>query len=99
MSPLVVPPSWDAAIGSIIPPLDVHENVLVEQGSTYLVSGPKNAGKSTFARLLLNRLLSRYDDVPVHWPSISFKHAGSGAWPTSNATSVNQSLPQAVWSA
>ncbi len=63
MSPLVVPPSWDAAIGSVMPPPGVDEYTLLGQGATYLVRGPKNAGKSTFARLLFNRLLSRYDSV------------------------------------
>ncbi|KAI0717546.1 hypothetical protein C8T65DRAFT_707168 [Cerioporus squamosus] len=63
VSPLVVPPSWDAAIGSVMPPPSVDENALVGQGATYLVKGPKNAGKSTFARLLLNRLLSRFRHV------------------------------------
>ncbi|RDX43047.1 hypothetical protein OH76DRAFT_1361674 [Lentinus brumalis] len=63
VSPLVVPPSWDAAIGTVMPPPDVDEHTLLGQGATYLVRGPKNAGKSTFARLLLNRLLSRYQRV------------------------------------
>ncbi|RPD52858.1 hypothetical protein L226DRAFT_473738 [Lentinus tigrinus ALCF2SS1-7] len=63
VSPLVVLPSWDAAIGSAVPPPSVDENELVGRAATYLVKGPKNAGKSTFARLLLNRLLSRFKRV------------------------------------
>ncbi|KAI0676648.1 hypothetical protein C8Q78DRAFT_987253 [Trametes maxima] len=59
VSPLMVPPQWAAAVATVIP-TSGGEN---DKRPVYLVKGPKNSGKSTFARLLLNRLLSRYRRV------------------------------------
>ncbi|KAI0637595.1 hypothetical protein C8Q77DRAFT_1047087 [Trametes polyzona] len=58
--PLVVPPTWMAATTTVSPHND--DNSATER-YIYLVKGPKNSGKSTFARLLLNKLLSRFRRV------------------------------------
>ncbi|KAL0948905.1 hypothetical protein HGRIS_009014 [Hohenbuehelia grisea] len=51
-------PSWDASISSLFE----NEDSTASPG-IHLVKGPKNTGKSTFAMLLLNRLLTRYRKV------------------------------------
>ncbi|KAF4615916.1 hypothetical protein D9613_011282 [Agrocybe pediades] len=52
-----LPPSWAEALDRVA----VHrDNVL---GGAYIVKGPKNSGKSTFARTLMNRLLQSYRRV------------------------------------
>ncbi len=43
-----------------MPPIPLNETSQLE---SYLIKGPKNAGKSTFARTLLNTLLTRYVKV------------------------------------
>ncbi len=48
--PLETPPSWQRALES----LSIPDGAV--QGSIYLVCGPKSSGKSTFARMLANRL-------------------------------------------
>ncbi|KAI1788913.1 hypothetical protein LXA43DRAFT_603955 [Ganoderma leucocontextum] len=60
--PLDVPPSWDAAIGALYP-TSSNESEVSGQRSAYLIRGPKNTGKTTFARLMLNRLLSKFQRV------------------------------------
>ncbi|KAI0751744.1 hypothetical protein C8Q80DRAFT_1310391 [Daedaleopsis nitida] len=62
LNPLVVPRSWDAALSAALP-TETDESELAARGCTYLVRGPKNTGKSTFARLALNRLLRRFRRV------------------------------------
>ncbi|KAI0759724.1 hypothetical protein BD413DRAFT_617589 [Trametes elegans] len=57
IKPLTVAPAWAAAIDVALPTAD---DDAAAQRRVYLVKGPKNAGKSTFARLLLNKLLSRF---------------------------------------
>ncbi|KAH9853336.1 hypothetical protein C2E23DRAFT_119714 [Lenzites betulinus] len=59
--PLVVPKTWTAFTDAVLPLSD--DDDAVTKRPIYLVKGPKNAGKSTFARLLLNKLLSRYRRV------------------------------------
>ncbi|EJU05971.1 hypothetical protein DACRYDRAFT_12792 [Dacryopinax primogenitus] len=58
----VLPPSWEGAINAFLPSeSDTTEDRL--RGRVALVRGVKNSGKSTFARSLLNRLTSRYQQV------------------------------------
>ena len=56
MHPFVVPSSWEIALNDIACPEDTR---------SYIVKGPKNSGKSTFARTLVNRLLESYVDFPM----------------------------------
>ncbi|KAH7888207.1 hypothetical protein F5I97DRAFT_964674 [Phlebopus sp. FC_14] len=56
ISPFILSPSWRAALASIDAPRDVD----VDIAPICVVRGPKKSGKSTFARTLVNRLLSRY---------------------------------------
>ncbi|OSD01689.1 hypothetical protein PYCCODRAFT_1445437 [Trametes coccinea BRFM310] len=60
ITPLVIPSRWTAAADAAVSNND--EEAAIKR-HVYLVRGPKNAGKSTFARFLLNRLLSRYRRV------------------------------------
>ncbi|KAI0643584.1 hypothetical protein C8Q79DRAFT_142877 [Trametes meyenii] len=57
--PLLVSPQWVAAVGTVVPTSEGE----LDRRPVYLVRGPKNSGKSTFARLLLNKLLSRHRRV------------------------------------
>ncbi|KAM5540611.1 hypothetical protein V8D89_005642 [Ganoderma adspersum] len=59
---LDIPSSWDAGIKTIYPTLS-NENEFPAQRSVYLIRGSKNTGKSTFARLILNQLLARFQRV------------------------------------
>lgn len=67
-----MPPSWTKALDEIHPAsADAVDDVEMEDGNEggeriedplpniYLVKGPKKIGKSSFARALVNRLLSR----------------------------------------
>src|SRR6267154_518249 len=54
-----VPPSWEATF-SAAPFLSVDEAVGLPKPHVLLVKGQKNSGKSTFARMLVNRLSFRY---------------------------------------
>ncbi|KAH9007199.1 hypothetical protein EDB86DRAFT_2793659 [Lactarius hatsudake] len=49
-------PSWEAALSG-------SPNETVSKPPVLLVKGQKNSGKSTFARILVNRLISRYRRV------------------------------------
>ncbi|PHH79636.1 hypothetical protein CDD82_2249 [Ophiocordyceps australis] len=49
---LVSPPQWNQKLVSLA------ESLLVKEPATALICGPKSAGKSTFSRLLTNRLLT-----------------------------------------
>ncbi|PPQ88876.1 hypothetical protein CVT25_009111 [Psilocybe cyanescens] len=51
-----MPPSWSTALNDLSP----NDNMF---SGTYIVKGPKNSGKSTFARTLTNHLLSIYKRV------------------------------------
>ncbi|TBU27745.1 hypothetical protein BD311DRAFT_664935 [Dichomitus squalens] len=61
--PLDIPPSWDAAVKAILPTSDQGTDATAEKKMVYIIKGAKNTGKSTFARLILNRLLSRFQRV------------------------------------
>ncbi|KAI9147756.1 Polynucleotide 5'-hydroxyl-kinase GRC3 [Paramyrothecium foliicola] len=52
---LVSPPEWNRVLASIVSAATKADSY------TILVCGPKSAGKSTFSRLLANRLLTRAD--------------------------------------
>ncbi|KAH9843521.1 uncharacterized protein C8Q71DRAFT_2384 [Rhodofomes roseus] len=61
-SPFIMPPSWEAAASSMVAhAANPHE--MSYSRSVYLVKGPRNTGKSTFAKVLLNALLTRYRRV------------------------------------
>ncbi|KAI0366250.1 hypothetical protein BV20DRAFT_665380 [Pilatotrama ljubarskyi] len=59
-SPLVIPPTWTAATDDVLP---ADEEDARTRRRVFMVKGPRNAGKSTLARLLLNKLLSRFRRV------------------------------------
>jgi len=52
----MIPASWETALNNAARP---GETSIC---GTYIVKGPKNSGKSTFARTLMNRLLELYVD-------------------------------------
>lgn len=56
---MTVPQSWEDAMSAVL-----HKDVATTEPDysrhVYLIRGPKNSGKSTFARMLLNRLVTRY---------------------------------------
>lgn len=56
-----MPETWSTALSSL-PSLPTSPDENFQPGS-YLIKGPKNAGKSTFARTFLNTLLTRYVKV------------------------------------
>ncbi|KAI0329903.1 hypothetical protein GY45DRAFT_1251771 [Cubamyces sp. BRFM 1775] len=60
MPPLVIPPTWTKATSAVLP--SSNEDVATQR-RVCLIKGPKNAGKSTFAKFLMNTLLSRYRRV------------------------------------
>ncbi|KAI0951661.1 hypothetical protein AcV7_007695 [Taiwanofungus camphoratus] len=59
---MTVPQSWEDAMSAVL-----HKDVATTEPDysrhVYLIRGPKNSGKSTFARMLLNRLVTRYRRV------------------------------------
>lgn len=59
--PFVLPHTWSDALGRCSAALKSPE--AQEVCNIYLVKGPKNTGKSTFARTLMNRLLETYERV------------------------------------
>ncbi|KAJ3496367.1 hypothetical protein NMY22_g19822 [Coprinellus aureogranulatus] len=64
-TPFTLPPSWSSALDACTSPSSpssLHD-AQVDLGYVYLVKGPKNTGKSTFARTLMNRLLETYERV------------------------------------
>nr|VWP00571.1 Uncharacterized protein [Ganoderma boninense] len=60
--PLDIPSSWGTAIKTVSSAWS-NEDGFSAQRCTYLIRGSKNAGKSTFARVVLNRLLSKFQRV------------------------------------
>jgi len=46
--PFMIPASWEVAL---------NDTARRDETGSYIVKGPKNSGKSTFARTLVNRLL------------------------------------------
>lgn len=57
LKPFVLPSSWSNALDTII--LNERNKELDSSfPGIYLVRGPKNCGKSTFARTLVNNLLN-----------------------------------------
>ncbi|CCM03241.1 uncharacterized protein FIBRA_05366 [Fibroporia radiculosa] len=63
LSPLLILPSWRTAFDAVLS--NIPENSLEFDYSrrVYLVKGPRNSGKSTFARTLINKLTHRYRRV------------------------------------
>ncbi|KAH9916798.1 uncharacterized protein B0H18DRAFT_1124020 [Fomitopsis serialis] len=61
-SPFIMPPSWDATISSMVDH-NANPQEMNYPRSVYLVKGPRNTGKSTFGKVLLNALLTRYRRV------------------------------------
>ncbi|KAJ3767747.1 hypothetical protein FB446DRAFT_313909 [Lentinula raphanica] len=62
LSPLDMPSSWDRALDGVhLPTENTTDND--SPPNIYLVTGPKKVGKSSFARALSNRLLSRHHQV------------------------------------
>ncbi|KAI0739314.1 hypothetical protein BC629DRAFT_1600003 [Irpex lacteus] len=57
LRPFVVPPSWEQGYRSIL------EDKSEDSRHVYVVQGPKKTGKSSFARMLLNALLTKYRRV------------------------------------
>ncbi|KAG1822276.1 hypothetical protein EV424DRAFT_1398775 [Suillus variegatus] len=58
--PFVLPESWSIALSAAETPPSSADPI---SPSVYVVKGPKKSGKSTFARTLLNRLLTRFQRV------------------------------------
>ncbi|KAH7681914.1 Polynucleotide 5'-hydroxyl-kinase protein [Dioscorea alata] len=56
-APVIIPPSWEEAAEFIAREGDTAPPPIA------VICGPKNSGKSTFSRYLLNTLLSRYKKV------------------------------------
>lgn len=54
--PFTMPASWEIALNDTVRP---------DKTGCYIVKGPKNSGKSTFARTLVNRLLESCVEFPV----------------------------------
>ncbi|KDQ65165.1 hypothetical protein JAAARDRAFT_202382 [Jaapia argillacea MUCL 33604] len=61
--PFLLPSTWDLEISSLLSRLMADDGAKVMNPVVCLVKGPKNSGKSGFARLLLNQLLSKYKRV------------------------------------
>ncbi|KAI0352800.1 hypothetical protein OH77DRAFT_1497803 [Trametes cingulata] len=60
IAPLLIPATWAAGTNDI---LSTGDEDAQSRRRVCMVKGPKNAGKSTLARLLLNKLLSRFRRV------------------------------------
>ncbi|KAJ3915295.1 hypothetical protein F5877DRAFT_48865 [Lentinula edodes] len=70
VSPLVIPPSWEKALDEVSTQnLECHdddddsETERKHPPNIYLIKGPKKVGKSSFARTLVNRLLSQHNTL------------------------------------
>ncbi|KAH7873862.1 uncharacterized protein C8R40DRAFT_1172204 [Lentinula edodes] len=70
VSPLVIPPSWEKALDEVSTQnLECHdddddsETERKHPPNIYLIKGPKKVGKSSFARTLVNRLLSQHNTI------------------------------------
>ena len=61
VTPFILPPSWSETLERCTSILQIPE--AQDVCNVYLVKGPKNTGKSTFARTLLNKLLETYERV------------------------------------
>ncbi len=59
LSPFVLPASWSNAFDTIVFN-ERNKDLDSSLPGVYLVKGPKNSGKSTFARILVNHLLNLY---------------------------------------
>ncbi|KAK7470505.1 Polynucleotide 5'-hydroxyl-kinase grc3 [Stygiomarasmius scandens] len=58
--PYLIPPSWDAAMKSF---LSSGSEQSPSEAPVYIVKGPKKSGKSSFAKMLLNKLVQKYRKV------------------------------------
>ena len=56
LRPFLIPTSWEVALNDAVRP---------DETGSYIVKGPKNSGKSTFARTLVNRLLESCVDFAM----------------------------------
>ncbi|KAJ3815166.1 hypothetical protein F5876DRAFT_31318 [Lentinula aff. lateritia] len=64
VSPLVIPPSWEKALYEVSThDDDDSETERKHSPNIYLIKGPKKVGKSSFARTLVNRLLSQHNTI------------------------------------
>ena len=66
LTSLRMPGGWGDALEGLVATAEVREEGVMpvaEDRVVVMVEGPKRVGKSTFARLLLNRLLAKYDQV------------------------------------
>ena len=82
-----VPPSWEAAF-SAPPFLSADEAVGLPKPHVLLVKGQKNTGKSTFARMLVNRLSFRYAADTDRSSAVILTNSCLDIveWPSSNVT-------------
>lgn len=60
IQPFYLPHTWESAISSSLPLSHGNRSISTSNPSVSLVKGPKNSGKSAFARTLLSRLSMRY---------------------------------------
>ncbi|EAU80730.2 GRC3 [Coprinopsis cinerea okayama7 len=61
ITPFVLPASWSDALDKALK--NSHQSASSGDAPVYVVKGPRNTGKSTLARTLLNRLLGIYEKV------------------------------------
>lgn len=63
IQPFYLPHTWEAALSLACPTSSSQADEAILTPPVTLIRGPKNSGKSTFARTLLNRLTMRYRKV------------------------------------
>ena len=80
-----VPPSWEATF-SVAPFLSADDTTGLSKPHVLLVKGRKNSGKSTFARMLVNRLSSRYAADAIVVVIFTNSYLDSVGLPSSNVT-------------
>ncbi|TEB24439.1 hypothetical protein FA13DRAFT_1669430 [Coprinellus micaceus] len=61
VAPFILPPSWSEALERCTSSHQLPD--AQDVCNVYLIKGPKNTGKSTFSRTLLNKLLETYERV------------------------------------
>lgn len=107
--------SWDATLANLVPSRtqskprnedDSEESEEEEDLSAgadrmvLMVEGPKHVGKSTFAKLVVNRLLSKCASRPKSYFGLAdlLSHVGTNAWRTLMLTWANPSSRRPAWS-